>query len=75
MKKLKDILIEATVNKIKGGLADNTDINSLDQKELLRGIKVELEHTDDILTAIEIAADHLVENPKYYQELSKIEKH
>jgi hypothetical protein len=37
--------------------------------ELAMGIKVEMEHTDDIQVAKKIAMDHLAENPKYYSEL------
>jgi len=32
----------------------------------LIGIKVEMEHTDDIKKAVEIAKDHLTEVPNYY---------
>lgn len=39
----------------------------------MRGIKVELEHTDDVFTALEIAMDHLTEDPKYYEKLKTIE--
>ena len=37
--------------------------------ELAMGIKVEMEHTDDIQVAKKIAMDHLAENPKYYSDL------
>ena len=43
------------------------------QKELQKGIEVELEHTKDREKAKEIAMDHLFEDPKYYQKLKKIE--
>jgi len=42
--------------------------------QLKRGIAVEYEHTDDRSTAIEIALDHLSEDPDYYIKLAKIEK-
>jgi len=60
----------------------STDIKSEDKiddtlqqlkKQLAKGIKVELEHTDDIKFAIEIAKDHLYEDLDYYTKLSKIE--
>ena len=44
------------------------------QQELKKGISVEKEHTEDAEGAKKIAMDHLVENPKYYTELKKIEK-
>ena len=51
---------------IKGGLADNKKINEFDQEQLKKGIKVEMEHTNDVNVAMEIAMDHLTENPSYY---------
>jgi len=44
------------------------------RSQLKKGIKVELEHTNSKSIAREIAMDHLYEDPKYYDKLSKIEK-
>ena len=41
--------------------------------QLLKGIKVEMEHTTDVRIATEIAMDHLWEDLKYYDKLDKIE--
>ena len=41
--------------------------------ELMKGIKVEMEHTTDVRIATEIAMDHLWEDLKYYEKLAKIE--
>jgi hypothetical protein len=41
--------------------------------QLMKGIKVEMEHTTDIRIATEIAMDHLWEDLKYYDKLDKIE--
>ena len=60
-------------NIIKGGLADGVNPNNLNQEELQKGVSVELEHTNNPTLAREIATDHLVENPKYYDKLEKIE--
>jgi len=60
--------------KIPGGLAKNKKPSDFDAKELLAGTKVEIEHTDSVQIAIEIAMDHLTEDPLYYQKLKKIEK-
>jgi hypothetical protein len=38
-----------------------------------KGLKVEIEHTDNEDIAKEIVHDHLFENPKYYDNLKKIE--
>lgn len=43
--------------------------NQINPQELRMGIKVELEHTDDIDKAKKIALDHLAENPFYYTAL------
>lgn len=44
------------------------------KKQLQKGIKVELEHTDDKEMAKEIAMDHLWEDPNYYSKLENMEK-
>ena len=44
------------------------------KKQLAKGIKVEMEHTDNKDIAKEIAMDHLTEDPNYYNKLSKIHR-
>ena len=41
------------------------------QKQLAKGITVELEHTTKRAVAREIALDHIKEDPKYYDKLLK----
>jgi hypothetical protein len=41
--------------------------------QLIKGIKVEMEHTTDVRIATEIAMDHLWEDLKYYDKLATIE--
>jgi hypothetical protein len=48
---------------------ENIDYN---KKELKMGIKVEMEHTDDISVATVIAKQHLAEDPKYYSKLKTV---
>jgi hypothetical protein len=43
--------------------------NLIHPGELRMGIRVEMEHTDDIETAKKIALDHIAENPYYYTAL------
>jgi len=43
-------------------------------QQLVKGIKVEMEHTEDVEIAKEIAMDHLAEDPNYYTKLKKIEE-
>jgi len=47
------------------------DVDTL-KKELKKGVKVEKEHTDNAKRAARIAMDHLVEDPKYYTKLDKL---
>jgi len=60
-------------DQIEGGLADNKKPQDFDSEQLAMGLKVEMEHTDDPMIAIEIAMDHLTEMPNYYSELDKME--
>lgn len=54
-------------DKIEGGLADDKSTSDFCPKQLAMGFEVEMkEHTDDPKIALEIAMDHLVEDPKYY---------
>jgi hypothetical protein len=48
----------------------------LDQiiKQIIKGVKIESEHTTDLDIAMEIAFDHVYEDPKYYDKLSNIEE-
>jgi hypothetical protein len=79
---LENLLSE--LNKIPGGLAKNKTLDDIAtkhgiklkelEKQLEKGIKVEAEHTTDKAVAREIAMDHLFEDPKYYDKLSKIEE-
>lgn len=56
------------------GYYDIQDMVSSLKKELAKGIKIEMEHTEDKKIAKEIALDHLYEDPNYYSKLKKIEK-
>lgn len=70
-------------NKLKGGLSDNLTLKDISVKhkvtiddiksQLIKGIKIEMEHTNDKNKAKEIAMDHLTENPKYYDDLKTME--
>ena len=69
---------------LPGGLAEGKTLEEIAAKhgvpveelkaELDKGIVVEKEHTPDEKAAAEIAMDHLVENPKYYEALKKVEQ-
>ena len=71
-------------DEIEGGLSDNLSCQEIADKhgvsidhimtQLNKGIKIEMEHTDDEELAKEIAKDHITEYPYYYDELEKMEK-
>jgi hypothetical protein len=69
-KKLRKI---GWTDQIPGGLADNKSPNDFNPKAVEKGMKVEMEHTDDKEKAKEIAMDHLVESKDYYDFLEDME--
>ena len=55
--------------KLSGGVGDTTPTDQVDPIQLSTGIQIEMEHTNDLDIAKEIAMDHLTEDPKYYSKL------
>jgi len=47
--------------------------NDFDRQQLLMGIEVEYEHTEDMAIAKELAKDHLAEIPDYYTRLHEMQ--
>lgn len=68
---LKDYVLAEDM--LPGGKGDDADPSEFDVEELVLGIRHEMEHTDDPRVALEVAMDHLTENPKYYTEMSSAE--
>lgn len=66
-------MFKSNKDRLKGGKADNIPDSKFDKMELKLGQKHEKEHTKDPNLAKEIAKDHIVEDPKYYDKLAKIE--
>lgn len=62
-----------SLDLIKGGLSSGLPDSVFSRAQINKGIKVELEHTKNRTMAKEIAKDHLVENPKYYDYLDQME--
>ena len=72
-----------TEENLEGGISDGKTLQdiakkhkvelSVLEKELNKGIKTEMEHTDNKSKAKEIAMDHLFEDPEYYTKLKKME--
>lgn len=61
-------------NRIRSGQADRVHPRYFGQDALVRGTMHELEHTRTIAVAMEIAMDHLLEDPLYYRKLEKLER-
>ena len=57
------------LDKLSGGVGDNTPTTEVDPIQLSTGIQIEMEHTNDTEIAQSIAMDHLTEDPKYYSKL------
>lgn len=61
-------------DKLPGGKGDNAKPDQFDKDQVARGMKVEMEHTNDPQIALEITLDHLSEDPVYYSKLATVEK-
>ena len=59
---------------VPGGLADKDPESAFNEEALKKGMKVEMEHTNNKKLAKEIASDHLNEDIFYYDKLEKLEK-
>ena len=60
--------------QIPGGKGEGKCVDDFDFFALLKGVLVELEHTDDPMLALEITMDHLSESPEYYDYLDDMEE-
>lgn len=60
-------------DQLDGGLADDAQPSEFCPVQIAKGIQIEMEHTDDPHKALEIAMDHLVEIPDYYDRLESME--
>ena len=56
-------------DQIPGGKAAGRSPDDFDRVELKKGTRHEMEHTMDPSSAMEIAMDHLAEDPHYYSDL------
>ena len=59
---------------IIGGAADDKQVSDYDLDQILMGLTIEAEHTNDKFQALEITMDHLQEIPDYYTRLKKMEE-
>jgi hypothetical protein len=71
---LGKILSHKWHSHIAGGLAEHRSPADFPREDLIKGMIVEQEHTNDPSVACEIAMDHLMEDPHYYnheQDMAK----
>jgi hypothetical protein len=78
----EDLIPGGLGDKLKGSMEEqhkqlakmhDVSVQEIDA-QVQKGIKVEMEHTDSEDIAHEIAMEHVYEDPKYYDKLSKIEE-
>lgn len=62
----EEVDINSGEDKIEGGVGDNINLNDYDSEQIKKGVKVEMEHTNDPKISLDIVKDHLSENPFYY---------
>jgi len=74
MRRAHQIVRALLEDEVPGGKAAGRPDSDFDPEQLKKGIKVEMEHTDDPKVAREIAKDHLAEDPHYYTMLAKCHK-
>ena len=72
-RKPNPILVKAA-ELILGGKGDFEPTHNFSMQQLAQGIAVEMEHTNDFDVALEIAKDHLMEFPDYYDRLEDMEE-
>ncbi|HEX9143015.1 MAG TPA: DUF5661 family protein [Candidatus Binatia bacterium] len=66
--------IKGFKDTLRGGMADGKPVTHYDLEQLLTGIKVEREHTNNKFIALEIAMDHLARTPDFYSRLATMER-
>lgn len=81
--KMKYIKEHEEHEQIPGGLSSGKSVEEIAEEhdvpveeiedQLTKGITVETEHTPNTALAMEIAMDHLMEDPKYYDHLADME--
>ena len=59
---------EETGEMLQGGVGDGKSPLEFDPEQILKGMEVETEHSDNPMVSIEIVLDHLTEDPEYYTE-------
>lgn len=60
--------------ELEGGLGDNASMSEFCYCQVIAGMAVEMEHTDDVEEALEITLDHLSEDEYYYSTVIPLEE-
>lgn len=71
--RLSDILDKKTLSVEQIAKKHRVSVDQIN-KQLIKGVRVELEHTNHPDVAQEIALDHLAEFPDYYDRLDQVER-
>lgn len=61
------------IDRLPGGYADKGPPPGVSSDQVQKGVRVEMEHTNDPRIALEIALDHLWEDRTYYDKLALLE--
>ena len=69
LKKSEELKKAGFDDEVAKAYAKDRFTGEFNEIEIVIGIQVELEHTDDTDVALQIAIDHLDENPTYYTDL------
>jgi hypothetical protein len=68
-----DIDMDEYEDQMEGGKGEKAKPSDFDIDQIKMGVEVEMEHTDDPYTALEITMDHLTEFEDYYTQLDEME--
>lgn len=71
--KISKLIKQPWKDSISGGEADKAKPEQFNLSQLSSGSQEEKEHTEDLKKAMEIAMDHLIQDPNYYKKLKKID--
>lgn len=68
-----EVLIAKAAFGLEGGRSQGHTPEEFDQREIMLGLEMEKEHTDDPDVAMGLVMDHLIEFPDYYSKLKGFE--
>ena len=66
--KISNLVSKYTGEKLRTGQGRNLRAGELSFEKVRKGVAAEMEFADDLNNALEIALDHLMVNPHYYED-------